>query len=336
MCFECFARTANNRVEHAHGVRSTRNGEAPLLAAHSRRWAAQMSRTLIFVILLIGVTPLTSHSQSSSARMLTPDDSIVVSRDSIESKDAYDVIWSNVDFLNALFAAYIGEAEVSRDALMSYYVDYYLAQVNNGGFSQFVYNSRWDPEVVGRVRKGLGAMNAKRNLALFEEGAALVSSLGEAKLKTFLASEYFGDNRLRDQLAAIDDRFFDLQKDEDLIRLNSAWLKRHPKLVVVSKSELTKEVAKRAAAVPDRAVREKRALDAEPQFTKLIRLLCAKTGQTLERITAGDPTHKYQGKEVLAWHFITDKGHHYMVEADGKAMMFDGTSHAKLAEIDAQ
>ena len=28
----------NNRVEPAHGVRSTRNGEAPLLAAHAQRW----------------------------------------------------------------------------------------------------------------------------------------------------------------------------------------------------------------------------------------------------------------------------------------------------------
>jgi hypothetical protein len=29
----------NNRVEHAHFVRSTRKGEAPLLAAHAGRWA---------------------------------------------------------------------------------------------------------------------------------------------------------------------------------------------------------------------------------------------------------------------------------------------------------
>ena len=32
----------NNRVEHAHGVRSTRNGEAPLLAAHAGRWAEKL------------------------------------------------------------------------------------------------------------------------------------------------------------------------------------------------------------------------------------------------------------------------------------------------------
>jgi hypothetical protein len=31
-------RPPNNRVEHAHFVRSTRKGDAPLLAAHAARW----------------------------------------------------------------------------------------------------------------------------------------------------------------------------------------------------------------------------------------------------------------------------------------------------------
>jgi len=293
-----------------------------------------MNRIVCCLALLIGMT-LMSHAQSGPASILTPDDSIIVSKNSIESDDPYDIIWANIDFVNALFAEHIGKDEVSREALKSYYVDYYLAQVNNGGFSQFVYNSRWHPRTIGLVREGLVAMNAKKHLALFEEGAALVAALGEAGLKGYLASDYFGGGRgIGERLSVTDDRFFDLKEQENLIQLNSAWLKRHPKLVVIPKTEFRTEVDRRAAAVPDRAAREKRALDSEPQYTKLIRLLCKKAGQQLERITAGDPTHKYQGKTGIAWYFITDKGRHYMVQADGKAIMFDGTSKAKLAEVD--
>jgi hypothetical protein len=298
------------------------------------RHPAPLEERSALLFVLIGTVLVASHTQS--ARILTPDDSIVVSQESIDSSDAYDLIWSNIDFLNALFAEYLGEEEVSSDALLSYYIDYYLAQLDNGGFSQFVYNSRWAAGVVDRVRKGLGAMNAKRQLSLFEEGATLVAALGKARLEAFLASEYFGDNRLRDRLAAIDDRFFALKEQEDLIQLNSAWLRGHPQLVVIAKADMPKEVARRATAVPDRAARQQRALDAEPQFQKLIRLLCAKAGHALDRITAGDPTHEHRGKKVLAWHFITDKGHHFMVEAEGKALMFDGTSQALVVEIDAQ
>ena len=35
----CVTMLPNNRVEHAHGVCSTRKGDAPLLAAHAGRWA---------------------------------------------------------------------------------------------------------------------------------------------------------------------------------------------------------------------------------------------------------------------------------------------------------
>ena len=286
-------------------------------------------------LLLIGMMPFMSHAQSKPMAILTPEDSIVVSRESVRSDEAYDVIQSNIHFVNALFAEHLRPEEVSHDALLSYYVDYYLAQVNNGGFSQFVYNSRWRPGVIDRVREGLKVMGAKQNLALFEEGASGVSALGQAKLKTFFGSEYFGENPARDGLNSIDDRFFALQKKEDLIRLNSAWLKGHPKLVVLSEADLKKEVARRAAAVPDRAARAKEALAAEPRYMKLIRALCAKAGQELDDVTAGDPSHQYGGQTVLAWHFITNKGHHFMVEADGKAMMFDGTSGAKIAEIKA-
>lgn len=291
-----------------------------------------MMRTL--VILLISLAPLVSYAQSKA--ILTPDDSIVVSRESIGSKDPYDVIWSNIDFVNALFDEKIKKEEVSREALMSYYVDYYLAQMSNGGFSQFVYNSRWERGKIDKVRDGLKAMGAKQHLALFEEAAAHVSTLGEAQLGRYLKSDLFGKNGVRDGLASVDDRFFELKKKEDLILLNSRWLKSSPKLVVVPRSEMPKEVARRAAALSDGAARKQQALADEPRFMKLVRLLCEKSGQELDHVTAGDPSHKYQGKQVLAWHFITNKGHHYMIEADGKAIMFDGKSQAVVAEIAAR
>jgi hypothetical protein len=52
-------------------------------------------------------------------------------------------------------------------------------------------------------------------------------------------------------------------------------------------------------------------------------------------VTAGDPNHQQNGQPVVAWHFLTDKGHHYMVDADGKAVMFNGTTKEVVTEIEA-
>ena len=219
------------------------------------------------------------------------------------------------------------------------YVDYYLAQVNNGGFAQYVYNSRWGEFTVQRAREGLQVIGAPKHFDLFNQSAALIDHLGEARMGTFFASELFGDNEERDILNQFNDKFFALADVEDLIKLNSDWLRSLPHLKVLPNSEMLAEIARRAAALPDREQRAAKALDNEPPFMKVLRALCAQAGHAFSHATAGDPSHKHNGKQTMAMHFITDHGHHYMVldENNGtvKALMFQGSTHQQIAEMEA-
>ena len=140
----------------------------------------------------------------------TIDQSVVVSKSSLESDDPYDVVYSNITFLNALQSEHFAPTELSADAMRSYYVDYYLAQVNNGGFSQFVYNSGWEQETIRCVREGLLAMGANQHYELFNQSATILDRLGPDGLEKFFESEYFGENEERDILNEFDDKFYDL------------------------------------------------------------------------------------------------------------------------------
>jgi hypothetical protein len=263
------------------------------------------------------------------------DPSVIVSDQSVASADPYDIVCSNIEFVSALFREYLRANEIAPDALRSYYVDYYLAQVNNGGFSQFVYNSHWSPLTIGFIREGLAAMKAVGHLALFNESAALVDRLGADGLQAFFKSEVFGTNLTRDALNANNHRFYELSETEDLVAFNAAWLRSLPALKVKTADEIEAEIARRGAALPDREQRARAARENEPRYLKLIRALIAKAGHELSRVTAGNPNHQHNGQRVVAWHFLTDKGHHYMVDADGKALMFDGTTKVVVTEIDA-
>jgi hypothetical protein len=263
------------------------------------------------------------------------DPSVIVSDQSVASADPYDVVYSNIELVNALFGEHLRADEIAPDALRSYYVDYYLAQINNGGFSQFVYNSHWSPLMNAFIREGLLAMKAVGHLALFNESAALVDRLGADRLQTFFESEYFDTNAERDALDANNDRFYALSETEDLIALNAAWLRSLPGLKAKTADEIKAEVARRGAALPDREERVRAALENEPRYLKLIRALIAKAGHELSRVTAGDPTHQHNGERVVAWHFLTDKGHHYMVDAGAKAVMFNGTTKEMVTEVEA-
>ena len=263
------------------------------------------------------------------------DSSVFVSDRSFGSSEPYDVIESNISFVNALFAEHLRVQEVSPDALRSYYVDYYLAQVNNGGFSQFIWNSKWRPKMVSLIREGLVAMKAAKHLELFDELVATVERMGPDELKAYLESDYFGKKNVqRDALNKDNDRFFKLSETEDLIALNAAWLRSLPNLKVKTVPEMKAEIERRAAALPDREERKRAARANEPRYLKLVRALSDKAGHKFSHVTAGDPGHKHNGKTVLAWHFITDRGHYYMIDAEGRAMMFDAKTKNKVAEIE--
>jgi hypothetical protein len=267
----------------------------------------------------------------------TSRDAIVVLEASVTHDDPGEIVGSNVWFVNALLEEQLTADEIAPDALRSYYVDYYLAQVNNGGFSQFVYNSRWSPLVVRLVREGMLAMGAERHLAVFDGAAKLVERFGQDRLDSYFASEYFGDNADRDELNAPNDEFSATEEAEDLLSLNAAWLRKHPHLCPMpTEEDMGREARRRGQALPDRERRVAEARANEPQFMKLIRALCERSGQELERVTAGDPTRVHEGERTLAWHFITDKGHHHMVEADGRAIMFRGHSTTdRVCEVEA-
>jgi hypothetical protein len=259
---------------------------------------------------------------------------VIVSTDALASDDPYELISSNIDVVNALFAEHLNQEEISADALRSYYVDYFLSQLNNGGFSQFVYNSRWG-ECIDYITDGFAAMGAHKHLELFEDAAQKMNRRpGIDGLQRFFGSEYFGDNPEREILDEFSDGFFALADVENLTALNAKWLRDHPHLVALSQDDIAREVRSRAEATPDRDARIAAAFAAEPRYMKVIRGLCDATGHNLDRVTAGDPSSKYNGLQVMAWHFVTDHGHHHMVDLGGKAIMFKGATDEVVCEID--
>jgi hypothetical protein len=258
---------------------------------------------------------------------------VVVSDIAAASGDPIDIIHSNIEFVNAQFSEHLTHEEVGENALRSYYVDYFLAQLENGGFSQFVYNSRWG-DCIDYIIEGFAAMGAARHLELFENAAEQMAQRpGVEGLRRFFASDYFGDNEERDILNEFNDAFFALSDVENLVELNAGWLRHLPELVVLSEAEMREELRQRVEAIPDLEKRVEAALAAEPRDMKLIRSLCNATGMKFDRVTAGDPSGSFEGGQVTSWHFLTDEGHFHMIEADGKAIMRRGHTDEVVCEI---
>lgn len=248
-----------------------------------------------------------------------------MSRDSV-AKGGHAIVISSVSFVNALLDELLRFDELARDAVRSYYVDYFYAQVMNGGFSQFVYNARWSPAISTAIREGLTAMGATHQLAVFERGARTVGRIGAQWLARYFEEDLFGENPTRDAI----DAAAGADVAEGLDELNGAWLAAHPNLVVASIDEMTAEVRRRGAALPDRDERLARARAAEPRPFRLQRALAERAGHVYDRPTAAARV-RYEGIEHWGHFFLTDRGPHLMIDLGTRALMFPSSHRDDLA-----
>lgn len=164
---------------------------------------------------------------------------VIVSTNSANSPDPYDIIDSNISFINLLREEGF-DGELCPEAEISYYIDLYHSNVKHKGFSWFVYNTGWNEELNELIRNGLQKMNASKHLEYFNQQAKIVDTYDELELAYFLDGDYFGKNPTRE--AINNDDFFKL--DENLIELNAQWLKTLPNLSILSVENMYLEAEK--------------------------------------------------------------------------------------------
>lgn len=252
-----------------------------------------------------------------------------------------DVVGDNVEVVNAMYQALLNAEEIAPDALRSYFVDFYLTQMLEGGFAQYVFMTPDRDELDNYIREGLEGMGAKEHLALFERTIEHYDSLSETDMEAYLegeSDEESGPSEAVAAMEALDGEFEELLESEDVTGLNAVWLRSQPGLLVLDEQELVAHIATRVAGIPNLAQRQAEAEEAEledaPDFELIIRELCAEAGHELEKITMGDPNFEHNGETVLAWHFRTDQGEFIMLEGDAEAVMIHPETKEILATVE--
>lgn len=252
-----------------------------------------------------------------------------------------DIVNANVSVVNAMYQALLGFEEIAPNALSSYFVDFYLTQVLDGGFAQYVFMSPDRAELDAYVREGFKGMGANGHLELFNRTTTLFDALSQDDAEAYLDGEFDGEGRRSEgvqNMETLDGEFEALLEAENVTGLNAAWLRGQDGLLVVSGSELNEHISERVALIPNLAERQAEAAEADrqdaPEFEFLIRELCDIAGYKLVKITMGDPNFPHGGATVLAWHLSTDHGDFIMIEGADEAIMIHPETREIIASID--
>ena len=254
-----------------------------------------------------------------------PDGAVVVARDAVGSGHAWQAVASLIDIVNQLFGALLLPEEVGDATLVHYYVDFYVAQVDTGGHSQFFATSLGSDgaRIMRLVSEGISHLGLPEAAAIWAEFVRRATALTPEELDS-VAQGCLEDDGFH-PLAALDeldDAFLGPVSDA-LAQANAQWLRSRPELVVLDDEDIPTYVAARAARLPDLAARIARARDSEPSFVQAVRAYCEQHGLSFEQVTTGVPA-TLEGHSVIEWGFVADGRLFTLVELpDGSARVTD-------------
>lgn len=165
---------------------------------------------------MVGKRKAKPGAPSSVAQVLLPEAAAEAGKTA-----PWRVVGAVVDFANAMMhqGLYIPD-ELPPGVMQAYHADYYLAQVNNGGHSQFIHNSRVHAETTWRnAAAGLTAMGATRHAAILDDMLAWA----RANPAAVEAQTGFEGGRAP-ELDALDERFYALEKTDPMATLSARWI----------------------------------------------------------------------------------------------------------------
>lgn len=240
---------------------------------------------------------------------------VVLPGSAVASDDLEDAIYGLIDVVNSMYAALLTDAEIGEDMLTHYYVDFYLAEVANGGHSQFLFNmARGDATRTMRlVKRGLRELAVGRTLEVFEEFENRVLAIPGDELAHFLTDGYVDQDGFHPlhQLDELDDLLY--PDSDTLMEANARWLLGRANLLVIPDDELPGYLVERQAEFPDLPERRAAARASEPSYLTAARDYCDRHGLTFDTMTAGEPVER-DGLTLIRWHFLTADEHYALVE----------------------
>jgi len=257
---------------------------------------------------------------------------IYIAHSQYENLDKCQRIQAIIDYVNQLVNGLYEYEEINSQAIESYFVDYYLAQVKNGGHRQFFSNSGFNPSINQMVLNGLSNMGAYLHEENFSNGLNILNSIPEDSREEVLYTLYEEsiDPSFQSVLSsfdAIDTQFY---LNESLSDLNHDYISRFEDLEIVPDNVFSEKIKILLDDVPNyenrQQIQRQLEIENEPFYSKVATALCEHYKHELISINALDHGQGLvSDNEVIKnekmgnyyCYFTTSKGLHYYIYNDG-------------------
>jgi len=271
-----------------------------------------------------------------------------------QSAAEFMFIQSKVDqvtqFAHDLSLRHIRDDEMPEKVINVSRVNYLIGQILNGGFLQFVHNSKWDKTFIAGVRNGLAAIGAAEHLAVFDGATQIIDEAYEREDGKFdatrfstsfdeLEREHLSDSKLSQRLDMdVDDSWTRAERWQIAQVMNAVYIGTWDNVRRLPLADYEQALDRIAADVPDLEKRREEYEAARPWEKRTIDRFVAQIGLDYVWYTAFS-AKEYNGKTVWCWNFVVGRtlgeGHHHAIFVDGEAIIFKGDTYEIAARIPA-
>ncbi|MCJ2047706.1 DMP19 family protein [Methylobacterium sp. J-078] len=163
-------------------------------------------------------------------------DKILLTKEATNDTDNQCILSLNASIVNYFITEFkYLIPELPPAAIESYSVDYYAAQVKNGGHGQFAHNANGKPISWAFARSGLLAMGATKHLSVFDRFEAIIKR-NDARARRIIEQGGFGE--MDPEVEELDSAFYANDVTSSLTDINARWLKSRPNLYILPFSEM--------------------------------------------------------------------------------------------------
>jgi hypothetical protein len=246
--------------------------------------------------------------------------SVPLRRSRFETSVPEDAVLELVQAINQLVTQLWRFDELPEPLLAIYQADFYVAQVRNGGHSQFLHNARNLERVAALARAGLSMVGAIEELATLDAALALHHRRPSLLDRLRRAGYWSAAKEVSPVFRELDRRIWDLAKsDEGWAHKCAAWLSSSPIVQLVHDEAAFRDAMQRCeAAVPDRvdrqAARDAAREAAMSPFEREVREACRQRGIEYRALRVGRPLDDGTAR----WKFLTvPEGNHFAIQRGG-------------------
>lgn len=245
---------------------------------------------------------------------------------------------------------HVRDDEMPENVINVSRVNYFIGQILNGGFRQFVHNTKWNRNFISDVRRGLAAIGATDHLAVFDGAAQMIDEAykrddGKLDAASFdaafdeLEREHLSDSRLCERLGMDPDDSWTWAERWQIAQVfNAVYIGNWEKVRRLPRADYEQALDRIVAGIPDLKERREEYEAARPWEKRIIDQFVAQIGLDYVWYTTFTE-REYNGRKVWCWNFVVGRtvgeGHHQAIFVDGEAIIFKGDTDEVVARLPA-